>query len=412
MSFISRANSPFLIADVQRSSNSESQTKNQNQNIFYTGIVREFYADPAIMTDSELNLIRSLATNGGYVDKMPVNSLWCNFRDGSSAIAYPFFSPHMTPPIKPGEQVWLILDGDLYYWLTRKVFDYTIDDINYTHGERVVINSSTENSTSRSAKDVYNGTTGQTEGIFPNGKTDKDVDTALGAGRTYQDIINSSYSYRASFEPEAVPRITKNPGDLLLQGSNNSSIVVGSDFIVDRKNAGIVDIVAGHAIKTDHVSPVNQRGYQEINKKKPASQDAPKSFSNDASRIYLASQTNVDNIFGVSINGFEVSNSAAGIVLKSDQVRIIARQDIKITVGNTGAGIVLKSDGNIVIVPSDSGVIKLGGEDANKAILCQDATEAIPGNVTAPPVISTAGGIIGSSAISGTGLFASKILVK
>jgi hypothetical protein len=120
----------------------------------------------------------------------------------------------------------------------------------------------------------------------------------------------------------------------------------------------------------------------------------------------------VDSAFQIDIDGIEKSGSSSAVVLKSDQVRLVARNDVKITVGDTGAGIVIKSNGEIVIIPAATSVIKLGGDDADKAILCQTAIQAIPGNVTAAPVISTAGGIIGASAIAGTGLFASKILVK
>jgi hypothetical protein len=121
---------------------------------------------------------------------------------------------------------------------------------------------------------------------------------------------------------------------------------------------------------------------------------------------------NPDVNFSIYVDGITQSGTGASAVVKSDQVRLIARNDIKITVGDTGAGIVIKSNGEIVIVPAASSVIKLGGDDADKAILCQTATQVIPGNVTAAPVISTAGGIIGASTIAGTGLFASKILVK
>jgi hypothetical protein len=120
----------------------------------------------------------------------------------------------------------------------------------------------------------------------------------------------------------------------------------------------------------------------------------------------------VDRSFSIDIDGINESGIAAAAVLKSDQVRLIARNDIKITVGDTGAGIVIKSSGEIVIIPAATSVIKLGGEDANKAILCQEAVQLTPGNVEAPSIISTAGGIIGAPSILGTGIFASKVLVK
>jgi hypothetical protein len=193
-----------------------------------------------------------------------------------------------------------------------------------------------------------------------------------------------------------------------MQGSNNSTIVLGSSD--NRVGKGIVDIIAGRTLSTSAV--VNSRGYSEVDKANPATADNPQVGVDAAARVYLGMNENADYDFGVSIDGISGSGSGSCVVLKGAQVRLIATNDVKITVGTTGAGIIIKPDGNIVIIPSASGVIKLGGDDADKAILCQTAVQAVPGSITAAPVISTAGGIIGAKEIIGTGLFASKVLVK
>jgi hypothetical protein len=61
-------------------------------------------------------------------------------------------------------------------------------------------------------------------------------------------------------------------------------------------------------------------------------------------------------------------------------------KDIKNESGDTKrwSSIVIKSNGDIVFTPSEEGVIKLGGEEANLAVLCEKATVAKPGLVTCP----------------------------
>jgi hypothetical protein len=377
---------------------------------FITFVVKEFYVDPTSLTEDEKKVLSYSVTNSNYINSMPINSIIgidIEYEKGKEKILYPFFSQHLCLPLKPGEEVWAYKEGNLYYWLSRKAGSYQTEDPNFTYIQRQVNNESTvENRSSKSAFEEEETTINT---LFPDGHNNESLNKSVGYANSFSDIVRTSTSYQARFQPEPIPRLIKNPGDLVIQGSNNTSITLGTS-INKSDGKGTIDIVAGRTIGNKTVQ--NSLNYQEIDKQQSASKDAPINFSEDKSRIYVTMFDSSDDKFDVNIDGIDRSPSNSAVVLKSAQVRLIATEDIKITVGNTGAGIVIKADGNIVIVPSDTGVIKLGGEDANKAILCQDATEAIPGNVTAPPVISTAGGIIGSSAISGTGLFASKILVK
>jgi hypothetical protein len=81
------------------------------------------------------------------------------------------------------------------------------------------------------------------------------------------------------------------------------------------------------------------------------------------------------------------------------------------------ASIVIKSNGDIVFTPSEKGVVKLGGDDADLAVLCEKAatgTEGL-GVVTCPTGITdTMGGIQGLAPEggSGVGTFAKKVLLK
>lgn len=417
MSIISRAGSPFIVPITDPG---EIQTTNQNvgknQQAFITAKVIDFFADPKILSESKKLLIKDSVEKSALVNSMPINSIWCQIIEANrqdQQVAYPFFPSHLCLPVKPAEQVWVFYSetDQVYYWVCRKPGDYISEDANYTHIDRIVnqpiIQGQPGVETVMSSKDAFNGNIKNTFN-FPQGKTNSIYDKTSGIQIDDETIINQSQEYQDNFIQEPVPRIVRQPGDLVIQGSNNTSVKLGSS--TSAPGSGIIDIVTGRFIMTNPVN--NTRNNQEIDKTKPASFDGQFDFFNDLARIYLGMNENVDLDFEIKIKGIDGSGAGGCVVVKSDQVRLIANKDVKITVGDTGAGIVIKADGNIVIVPSSSGVIKLGGEDANKAILCQDAIETIPGNVTAPPVISTAGGIIGSSTISGTGLFASKILVK
>ena len=414
MSIFARAAGPFVIPSDNRS-DKQSNTQAVGP-AFITAKVIDFISDPKLLSQERADYIKAAVINSAAVNLMPINSIWCQIVEGNRLdqhIAYPFFPAHLCFPIKPAEQVWIFYSAvdQTYYWMCRKSGDYISEDANYTHIDRIVNQPNTvgvEGSEPQiGAKNAFNGTI-PNAASFPQGKTDSVYDKTSGSSLSDEQIIAQSQEYQEKFIQEAVPRIVRKPGDLFVQGSNNSSLLLGSTIAEEGK--GIVDIVAGHNLLTKEVT--NTRGNKEVDKTIPASKDSTTNFLLDKSRLYLAMSDNADSNFFISIDGIDGSGTGSCAVIKSDQVRLVARNDIKISVGDTGAGIVIKSNGEIVIVPASSSVIKLGGDDADKAILCQTATQVIPGSVTAAPVISTAGGIIGASTIAGTGLFASKILVK
>ena len=414
MSIFTRAAGPFVIPN----NSSDSQTSQQNtsgQAAFITAKVIDFISDPKTLSQSKIDLLKSSATNSALVNSMPVNSIWCQIIESNRLdqhIAYPFFPAHLCFPIKPAEQVWVFYSApdQVYYWLCRKPGDYISEDVNYTHIDRIVNRPTSDGAPGiepqKSAKDSYNGVKSAAPN-FPQGKTDSVYDKTSGKFFDDANIIKQSQEYNENFIQEAVPRLVRQPGDFVMQGSNNSTIVLGSSENISGK--GIIDIVAGRPLNTSAV--INSRGYSETDKANAATSDNQLN-QGGAARVYLGMSENADYDFGISIDGISGSGTGSCVVLKGAQVRLIATDDVKITVGTTGAGIIIKPDGNIVIIPSATGVIKLGGDDADKAILCQTAVQAIPGNITAAPVISTAGGIIGAKEIIGTGLFASKVLVK
>ena len=403
---LNRVGGSILIPSVRSASTLDhaGSGKSNTETTFVTGVVKEFFSDPLTLSEYDKNKLKQVVRSSNLVERMPINSIHCVVIENGRRdehVAYPFFSQHLCVPVKPGEQVWLVREGNLHYWFCRKTGDYSSEDLNYTHIDRGV----NQEATRVSASQAFSRDSQTPE--FPNGITSSETDSTLGVNLDYQKIVRESQSYNTQFVPTAVPRLTKKPGDLLLQGSNNTAILLG-----DRGGQGEIKIVTGRKITSNTVS--NSRNYQEIDKSNSASSDSKNDDNENLSSLNVSMDGNIDIDFGVNINGIDPSGQGAGVTIKSDQIRLIARQDIKITVDNSGAGIVIKSNGEIVIVPAATSVIKLGGDDANKAILCQDiipGTDAV-GNVQAPPVVSTMGGVIGSSTIPGTGIFASKVLVK
>ena len=75
------------------------------------------------------------------------------------------------------------------------------------------------------------------------------------------------------------------------------------------------------------------------------------------------------------------------------------------------ASIVIRKNGDVVITPAKEGYIKLGGEDANLAVLCSQAIPA-QGQVKGTPVVDTMGGTLGVEGSKPTGEFATKVLLK
>jgi hypothetical protein len=174
-------------------------------------------------------------------------------------LAYPFFPPHLCMPLKPGEQVWLVTESPdtpskIMYWMCRVTEPDHVDDINYTHSDRK-FSGSLAPKTSKEKADAATGSsektdtsssssTGQAEGEkqtfdknedgiddrifgFPNGTGEADGYT-LAEEFAYEEIVNLASAYN-QFRTQDVPRYTKRPGDLVLQGSNNTLICLGEE---------------------------------------------------------------------------------------------------------------------------------------------------------------------------------------
>ena len=318
-------------------------------------------------------------------------------------IMYPFFSSHLCLPVKPGETVWGMKENDeKVFWLSRVHEPDHVEDPNYTHSDR---NKMPTVQGILEIPDTQKIEVSKVPG-FPNGNTFANRETdlveepytkekikeagiqedefQLGEINRYERIIQESIQ-KSKIVYEPVPRYTKRPGDLVMQGSNNSTIVLGTErgygsgaSINPEKSSsependtasstglnegmGAIDIVVGRgrlhqgAEAEENNDPTNTRprvvkntrdnfetdkavGLDDTKAPKgSAVADSPEGdpdFVNDAARIYMSMKSNPDVLFGLNYpdqpeGGTSVAPTPdnSSIVFKSDQIRIVARKD-------------------------------------------------------------------------------------
>jgi len=343
---------------------------------FYTAVTVEYFSSPATAEEVESivskyrNISISILGPQRLVG-MPAGSIMAKMIDNQEVndvmIFYPFF-PHINTPVKAGEQV-IVLYGSpargdrIGYWMTRKPSDLVAEDVNYTHNDR----------SNYTAGVVSQDAAATIAKKFPDNGY---------AAISYKSVVENSDSYKRSFQGEIVPRYFPKSPDTALQGSNNTLVVLGSNSTLGKEkltSAGMIDIVAGRG-QTPKTAPkntyVNDRSYSEVDKKSERnSSEGNLDLINDLSRINISMGLNVDTDFGIDVG--DNSGSGPAVVLKSDQIRILSRQDLKIAVGNgsSQSSILVKSDGNIIITPGAQ--IKLSSEEDDQPYLRYDEFKTI-----------------------------------
>lgn len=157
--------------------------------------------------------------NSRMVDFAPSNSIKVFKKDNlngargaKSILCFPFFSSHLSLPVKAGETVWIMkFNSETYYWMCRQTSYRQIEDVNYTFTQR-----------ERNVREIN---LPKDEGTFLG------FDSELTGKNTLniENIINDSVSYKEEFTGEPIPRLFKECSDLLIQGSNNSHIYLGKE---------------------------------------------------------------------------------------------------------------------------------------------------------------------------------------
>lgn len=354
-------------------------------------IVFDVIPNPAVITPEERGSLEALNLNIATLDFMPRNTVIAQLVS-STAIAdqkivlFPFFSPHLSMPIKPGEYVWAFFEDpqtiEFGFWLSRIHETDQVDDINFTHGDRKYTADGNPN--------IPLDDDAERVASFPNGR-DLDTKRTLLDPAAFDDIDKQALGNKF-VRKEPVPRFTKRPGDMLLQGSNNAGIVLGEDRSAGLESgtadglAGTIDIVAGRGTdfttgdeaphETSPATIKTSRGYSEVNKNSRAEnevnvREGDPDFVRDKVRIYASMRTDGDDNFDIVYPdnvleaGKEPKKGRAYIIHKSDEIRIIARQDGAIHLikeGENNASIILHANGTVQI---DAEKIQLGRDVGN-----------------------------------------------
>lgn len=425
-------------------------------------VVFEVLFDPAALTDGKLDELKSQIRFSSNIRNLPQNTIvGQRINTGATEINslelfFPFFSPHFCLPVKPGEQVWVMFeDGNLSdtqgFWMSRISEIRTVDDVNHTHADRKFDRRASTKTADKVAggpplvPDFNNGLIGSLDGVTVNAKGTSSIS---GGPDAYKNIIKGKGGIKPAaavsvHDFEQVPRLRKRPGDLALQGSNNTLVLLTTDRTgaaavtkdgtpfkrpdsdqVSASGTVIVSAGRGRKPKTSGSKIKNSLGFDELDKsisqEKENLEEGNIDFENDLSVIVVSMNTQADKNFGIKNKKLKDSSKspAPAVIVKSDQVRIIARKDIKFMVkasettpDEEAAMFVVRANGDIVFIPSAKGIIKLGGDDANKAVLCTTAGAVnIDGTVSANPIIDTMGGAQGGSdGLNGT--FAKKVMM-
>jgi hypothetical protein len=366
--------------------------------------------------------------------------------EDESEVLFPFFPSHLSLPCKPGEHIWVFhMDSESQgFWICRiQGFDLS-DDVNHTHFPRDLNSNEVYSDKAGNLNKKITTNVGFKPAKTVINKNDEEVSSinnkihGIDNEYFYEEILeNSQGSKLSTYEP--IPRYKKRPGDLVLEGSNNSLIVMGTDRVESvgeieqnegvnsfkkspldfSEESGSIDLVVGRGrtekTKSKEIvsKKINGTDFLKENDKLNSSlKEGDVDLINDTTRVLLSQRTKTDQNSKIDeiTKEFEIVDSEQGdgsVLLKSDKIRLLARKDVVILVGD--ASIVINSQGDIIFTPSPDGLIKLGGADANLAMLCNTSVDTRNPSST-PPIIDSMGGSQGSGGAAGQ--FATKVLVK
>jgi len=229
-----------------------------SQRMFQRAVVVDVLGDLSLWTEEQFEKLQERLTEEaaarsaeapppdlGYLDDLrdaPRNSILARLITPPSKgrnefglhVFMPFFSSHFCLPCKPGEVVWVFFEdptfpGSTGYWVTRlPAHEVNVEDANYTHYDRWA--DPTTLQATKAFLDKDNKVIKSFNPGFPNGPVYVLPDQSqytLFAADAFEKIVAQSIE-AISFTIEPIPRYTKRPGDLVLQGSHNATIVLGT----------------------------------------------------------------------------------------------------------------------------------------------------------------------------------------
>ena len=362
---------------------------------FQKAIVEQVIFNPKELSAQDKDNLRNLVANPEDIDLLSANSVVATvISDGVShstptkVLLAPFFQSHFMLPVQVGEQVTIIFEDFQKYgfkngkWLTRSSEALSVEDPNFTHNDRRFNTEFTDDQ--RISQSINRNASTYTPN-FPNGGGINNSYTLPQDDSTnpYDTIYQQSRSGSLQHSYEVVPRWTKRPQEFVIQGMNNSLIMLGRDRIgyvtgsseEQKTYAGAIDLVTGRsrylmnpqdrtASEHNKTSPfivANARSLNEVDKvpklngKTEQLREGDPDFVRDAARIYMSMKTLGDTNFktakttqgavnnalqpdGInyspnSLYPTQFASSSANIgcsyvVTKADHIRLIARRSV------------------------------------------------------------------------------------
>jgi hypothetical protein len=347
---VGRALTGATNSDINYKNLALDQHRSSTAPTFQRAVVHEVIYNPKVLAESDRSRLRAMISNPTAVDMLAANSVIATLiTDGMSTamptkvLIPPFFQSHFMLPIRAGEQV-IVLFEDAQKngilggkWISRASEGLPVEDPNFTHSDRRFSSlyapaTNTSESAARS--------TGTAIPNFQNGggRANTYSISQADASDPYGEIYRASISGSLPATYEVVPRWTKRPQELVLQGMNNSLIMLGQDRVGNAAKqpddprvlpggteqtmfAGAIDLVTGRGryplAITDTRIPdeqaqhkgtsafvvTNSRGLEEVDKapkingKLEQLAEGDPDFIRDAARIYVSMKTLGDSNF-------------------------------------------------------------------------------------------------------------------
>ena len=129
----------------------ETQANLERAQIFSRAVVVEVLDNLTLIDFDDSGVLEkydNTVKNKADLRIAPRNSILANIvtdgkgkRETKQHVCFPFFSSHLSLPLKPGEQVWVMFETlkgsqERGYWLSRINEPIFVEDPNYTHGDR------------------------------------------------------------------------------------------------------------------------------------------------------------------------------------------------------------------------------------------------------------------------------------
>lgn len=353
--------------------------------VFFRGLVVDLVTSPVgAITRKPIEHYKNLINiNAAGLKNIPNNTAIIKLishafsKDSDDEIVcYPFFSSHLSMPLKPGEQVWVIFEdpnnlSQIGYWISRIHEPSHVEDLNYTLFQRSRYSDPSGKTSASTENDAFQ--------TFSSVSVTSDPEELIKA----KDYASNLHRF------EIVPNYIKRPGDLILQGSNNSLIMLGeargqstlndTNLIGNINNieipagSGAIDIVVGRGTlpSTRPDTIIDEEMSLTIadrrdNKLKES--EGAVNFATDLARIYMVSNSftedflNPDRLLNILLPNesfIDINNqNKAGsfIVSKADHNRIVSRPNGSIRIvkeqsqsTQNGAAIILHENGTLQV---------------------------------------------------------------